>query len=98
MPNIQSTKKRLRQSIVRKHRNLAIKREMRHQVRKVRDALTAGNVAEAEAELRLAAKQLDRAGARHLIHRNAAARLKSRLSAKIKSLKQPPVATQASDA
>ena len=88
MPNTQSAKKRFRQDVVRKHRNLAIKREMRNQVRKVREAVKAGNVAEAETEFRLAAKKLDRAGARNLIHRNAAARVKSRLSAKIKAIKQ----------
>ena len=88
MPNTRSAKKRLRQNTVRKHRNLAIKREMRHQVRKVRDAVEAGNVDEAETEFRLVAKKLDRAGAQNLIHRNAAARLKSRLSAKIKAIKQ----------
>jgi small subunit ribosomal protein S20 len=88
MPNTQSAKKRFRQDAVRKLRNLAIKREMRHQVRKAREAVKEGNVAEAETELRLAAKKLDRAGARNLIHRNAAARVKSRLSAKIKAIKQ----------
>ena len=88
MPNTNSAKKRFRQDVVRKNRNLAIKREMRNQVRKVRDAVEAGNVDEAETGLRLAAKKLDRAGARNLIHRNAAARVKSRLSAKIKAIKQ----------
>jgi len=42
--------------------------------------LTAGDIAKAEAELRLATKKLDRAGAKRVIHPNAAARTKSRLS------------------
>ena len=92
MPNTKSAKKRFRQDVVRKNRNLAIKREMRNQVRKVRDAVKAGNADEAETEFRLAAKKLDRAGARNLIHRNAAARVKSRLTAKIKAIKQSAAA------
>jgi small subunit ribosomal protein S20 len=88
MPNTQSAKKRLRQDVVRKERNLAIKREMRTQIRKVRDAVKAGNVEQAETEFQIATKKLDRAGARNILHRNAAARIKSRLSASVKAIKQ----------
>jgi small subunit ribosomal protein S20 len=88
MPNTQSAKKRLRQDVVRKERNLAIKREMRTQVRKVRDAVQASNAEQAETEFRIAAKKLDRAGARNILHPNAVARIKSRLSAGIKAIKQ----------
>jgi small subunit ribosomal protein S20 len=35
----------------------------------------------------LAVKKLDRAGSRNVIHRNAAARIKSRLSARVKAVK-----------
>lgn len=87
MPNTKSAKKRLRQDDVRKERNLAIKREMRNQVRKVREALKAGNAEQAESVFRVVVKKLDRAGHRNIIHRNAAARIKSRLSAKIKAIK-----------
>jgi len=62
---------------------------MRSQLAKVRKAIQAGNLEGAEAEFRLAAKKLDRAGAHRVIHPNAASRLKSRLSAAIKSAKQP---------
>ncbi|MBN1908989.1 MAG: 30S ribosomal protein S20 [Pirellulales bacterium] len=88
MPNIKSTKKRLRQNVVRRTRNLSAKRTMRTRIRKVLEAVRSGDVALAETEFKLTARTLDRAGARNLIHRNAAARLKSRLSAKIKFLKQ----------
>lgn len=87
MPNTQSAKKRLRQNVERRARNRSIKRALRNQCRKVRDAVKAGDVEQAENEFRLAVKRLDRAGARNIIHRNAAARTKSRLSAKIKALK-----------
>ncbi len=65
-----------------------MKRTVRHQCRKVREAVVANDPDRAEAEFRLATKQLNRAGAKNVIHRNAVARIKSRLSAKIKALKQ----------
>ncbi|MGA2064724.1 MAG: 30S ribosomal protein S20 [Thermoguttaceae bacterium] len=89
MPQIKSAKKRLRQNIVRRERNRSIKRSLRTQCRKVTDALGAGDVARAETELRAAAQKLDRAAAHKIIHRNAAARTKSRLSARIKARKSP---------
>ena len=88
MPSTKSATKRLRQNVVRRDRNRSIKRAVRTRCRKVREAIKAGDVEAAEAEFRLAAKGLDRAGGRNIIHRNAVARTKSRLSAKIKALKQ----------
>ncbi|NUQ62626.1 MAG: 30S ribosomal protein S20 [Pirellulales bacterium] len=88
MPNIKSAKKRLRQNIARRLHNRSAKSELRTLCRKVREAVEAGNTEEAEAEFRLATKKLDRAGDQRVIHPNAAARVKSRLSARIKALKQ----------
>lgn len=88
MPNTQSAKKRLRQDDARRARNLAMKRAMRTQLRKMRDAVKSGDAELAATEFRVTVKKLDRAGARKVIHRNAAARIKSRLSARIKALKQ----------
>ena len=88
MPNTKSAAKRLRQNIARRAQNRSEKRNVRTQCRKVREAIAAGDIELAESEFRLADKRLDRAGARKIIHRNAAARLKSRMSAKIKAIKQ----------
>ena len=88
MPNTRSAEKRLRQNTVRRAQNRSIKRAVRTQCRKVREAVVAGDAERAETEFRLAAKRLDQAGAKNIIHRNAAARIKSRLSAKIKAIKQ----------
>jgi small subunit ribosomal protein S20 len=88
MPNIKSAKKRLRQSLVRRERNRSTKRMLRTVCRKVVDALHSDQVEQAGTEFRLAAKKLDQAAAKQIIHRNAAARTKSRLSAKIKAKKQ----------
>jgi small subunit ribosomal protein S20 len=87
MPNIQSAKKRLKQSIVRNARNRSTKKAISTQYKKVIDAVKSGNVEQAETELRVAAKKVDKAASKRVIHVNAAARVKSRLSAKVKKLK-----------
>jgi small subunit ribosomal protein S20 len=98
MPNIKSAEKRWRQNEKRRMKNRAAKSVLRTKVRKVRDAATSGDVATAESEFRNAAKSLDRAGARRTIHRNKAARLKSRLQHAIKKAKGlTPASTSAAD-
>ncbi len=87
MPNSKSAKKRLRQDAVRRTRNRSVKSSIKTQVRKVREAITAGDVATAETELRLAAKRVDKAAAAGVVHANLAARVKSRLSAAVKTAK-----------
>lgn len=89
MPNTKSAKKRLRQNIKRRLHNRSIKRATRTQCRKVREAVTAGDLVLAEAEFRKACKLLDRAAAKRVIHPNAAARTKSRLAARVNRLKSP---------
>jgi small subunit ribosomal protein S20 len=87
MPNIKSAKKRLKQSLRFREKNRSTKRALRTECKKVLAAVTAGDVATAESELRVTAKMLDQAAAKKVIHRNASARVKSRLSARIKKLK-----------
>jgi small subunit ribosomal protein S20 len=88
MPNTTSAKKRLRQDKVRRQRNRSTKSAMRSQIRRVREAVAAGDIEKAEQEFRVAAKRLDQAGAGHVIHPNRAGRLKSRLQHLIKKAKQ----------
>jgi small subunit ribosomal protein S20 len=87
MPNIQSARKRLKQSLVRRDRNRSTKRAIHTECKKVVAAVEGGNLKQAEEELRVVAKRVDKAAAKKIIHRNAAARVKSRLSAKVKKLK-----------
>lgn len=87
MPNTKSAKKRLRQSLERRARNRAVKSNVKSQVRKVADAVQSGNAELGSTEFRLAAKKLDRAAAHGVIHKNAAARVKSRLSKRLKAAK-----------
>ncbi len=85
MPNNASSKKRLRQNEKLRVRNKAVKSNVRSQVRAVRAAAAAGDAEKAQAEFRVACKKLDRAAAKNLIHKNAAARSKSRLSKVVKA-------------
>lgn len=81
MPNNRNAEKALRQNIKRRLVNRAQRSALRSVVKKVRVALaeTTPDVTETEASLKEAIKKLDQAAAKGLIHKNAAARTKSRL-------------------
>jgi small subunit ribosomal protein S20 len=87
MPNSPQAKKRQRTNEERRIRNRSVKSAVKTQVKKVTTAVAAGNVADGETEFRLAMKKLDKAAAKGIIHKNAAARTKSRLSARLKAAK-----------
>jgi small subunit ribosomal protein S20 len=87
MPNSPSAAKRLRQSKIRQQQNKSVKSAIRTQLKKVRTAATAGQIDVAEAEFKIAAKRLDRAGAHRVIHPNLASRQKSRLQRMIRKAK-----------
>lgn len=87
MANIKSAKKRAKQTVVRNARNVAQRSMLRTAVKKVVKALDANDAASAETAFASAQPLLDRMAARGLIHRNKAARHKSRLTARIKALK-----------
>lgn len=86
MPNTASAKKRLRQNDKRRLHNRTLRSRMRTQLRRVREAVASGDSEKAQAEFRVAAKRLDQAASKNLIHKNAAARSKSRLSKLVKSV------------
>ncbi len=86
MPNTASAKTRLRQNDKRRQHNRAAKSTMRTQLRKVREAVKAGDAETARTEYRIAQKSIDQAASKNLIHKNAAARTKSRLNKLVKSL------------
>ena len=87
MPNSASAKKRLRQNQDRRLKNRSARTALRTQVKKVRKAILEGNVEASETEFTKAVKALDKAAAKGLLHANAAARTKSRLSKAIKGIK-----------
>ena len=83
MPQIKSAKKAMRQARSRTVRNKAQRSALRTAVKRVRAAATAAAAAQAYL---LAARLLDRAARKGLIHKNNAARHKSRLAAMLKKL------------
>lgn len=87
MANIKSAKKRAKQTVVRNARNTSHRSMLRTLVKKVVKALETKDLAAAEAAFVEAVPVLDRYSSRGLIHKNKAARHKSRLSAHIKALK-----------
>lgn len=87
MANIKSAKKRAKQTVVRNLRNASQRSMLRTAVKKVLKALNSNDAAGAEAAFASAQPLLDRFSSRGLIHKNKAARHKSRLNARIKALK-----------
>ena len=87
MANIKSAKKRAKQTVVRNARNASQRSMLRTAVKRVLKAIEANDHATAEAAYKSAVPILDRYSARGLIHKNKAARHKSRLNARIKALK-----------
>ena len=80
MPHTKSAKKHLRQSEKRRLRNRAVKSAIKTQIKKVLTAATDGTLEQLRAEYRLAAKKLDKAAAKRVVHPNLAARKKSQLA------------------
>jgi small subunit ribosomal protein S20 len=86
MANIDSAKKRARQSEVRRTHNASLRSRMRTAVKRVRKAIDDGDKEAAQRELRSAASMLDSTAGKRIVHRNMAARNKSRLAAAVKTM------------
>jgi len=85
MPNSASSKKRHRQSVDRRAHNRGIKSALKTQIRKLKEAVESGDAKTSSEELKAAAKKLDQAASKGVIHKNTSSRLKSRLSAHVKA-------------
>lgn len=81
MANTESAKKRARQAYKRWLRNRRYKSSARTYVKKARQAIEGGDWAQAEEAIRVASRALDKAAGKGVIHKNNAARRKSRLAA-----------------
>ena len=89
MPTSKSARKRMRQDVKRRMHNRVVKSAVRTQVRKFLAALESGDAEAALRGLRAAARALDKAVARGVIHKRTAARRKSRLAGKLNQLTTP---------
>ena len=87
MANHPSALKRHRQSEKRRLRNRAVKTRLRHLVRQVRSALSTRDAEAATKSFDTAARALDKAVTKGVLHRNSAARRISRLARALSQLR-----------
>jgi small subunit ribosomal protein S20 len=80
MANIKSQIKRNRQNETRSERNKTVRTALKTSTKKVRAAVGAGDAEAATAQHREAARALDKAVAKGIVHKRTAARRKSRLA------------------
>lgn len=79
MPNIKSAKKRMRSNAKKAEVNTFVSASMKTAIKKFEREIKAGNKEEASNNLNIAVQRIDKAMASGLVHKNKAARLKSRL-------------------
>jgi small subunit ribosomal protein S20 len=89
LANIASARKRARQAIKRRQQNMANRSFARTMIRRVVIAIESGDAAAASAAFVAAVPVIDRMADKGVMHRNKAARHKSRLNARIKALARP---------
>lgn len=80
MPIIKSAKKRVKQAAVRQKRNYATRRKMKGAIKEITELVKAKKVEEAITKLPYAYKVIDTAAKKNVVHKNNAARKKSRLA------------------
>ena len=80
MPNIKSAKKRMRSSVKKTDTNTLVNSSMRTAIKAVQAAVKAGNKEAASNNLNIAIQRIDKAMSSGLVHKNKAARLKSRIT------------------
>ena len=86
MANIASAKKRARQAVKRREHNASLRSELRTMIKKVRKSIGAGDKKAALVEFQASQSRIDAITDKKIIHKNTAARQKSRLSAAIKAM------------
>ena len=86
MANIKSQIKRIITNKKAQERNKAVKSELKTAIRATREAVVAGDKEKATAALRLAAKKIDKAASKGVIHKNQAANRKSAIAKQVAAL------------
>ena len=84
-----SARKQMRQGVKHRDRNRRNLSQLKGQIKKLRTALSAGKTDDAKKLLAETAGEIDRAAKKGIIHDNAAARYKSRLSRRFNALSAP---------
>jgi small subunit ribosomal protein S20 len=83
LPQIKSSIRSVKTDAERRSSNFAIKSSVKTAVRKTAETITAGKTEEATTLLAKAASKIDKAASKGILHKNAAARKKSRLAKKL---------------
>lgn len=86
MANTKQARKRARQTVARNLHLAAQRSQYRTAIKKVRKLVAAGDKAAAQEAFKAAESVMDKMVGKSVLHRNAAARHKSRLSAEIKAM------------
>ncbi|MBF24376.1 MULTISPECIES: 30S ribosomal protein S20 [Alcaligenaceae] len=86
MANTAQARKRARQAIKLNKHNSSLRSMLRTSIKRVRQAIDAGDQEAANTVLRSTASIIDRVADKKIIHKNKAARHKSRLSAAVKAM------------
>ncbi|OHB58318.1 MAG: 30S ribosomal protein S20 [Planctomycetes bacterium GWF2_50_10] len=82
-----SAKKRVRQDAKKKLINRARKSAVKTQVKHLEDAIKAGDLAKVQEAFKATSKKLDKVASTSTMHKNTAARKKSRLAKRVNALK-----------
>ena len=93
-----SAKKRVRQNIKARARNRARKEVIKNQTKAFTAAAASGDLGKAETELRQLTRRLDKVAAKGTIHKNTAARRRSRMTKRLNALKAKGAGTKAATA
>ena len=86
MPNIKSAKKRVKVIETKTLQNKMHRSALKTEMKKYDAALASGDMAAAQAAYKEAVKKVDKAAAKNLIHKSAAARKKSQFTLKLNAM------------
>ncbi len=86
MANSPQARKRARQAVKRRQRTMSVRSMLRTYIKRVVNAIEAGDKNAANDAYKEAVPVIDRVAGKGLIHKNKAARHKSRLNARIKEM------------
>ena len=86
MANSAQAEKRARQAEAQRAHNMSLRSTLRTAIKKVRKAVAAGDKTAAQSVFQTATGTIDRIADKKIIHKNMAARTKSRLSAAVKGM------------
>ncbi|AJZ85591.1 MULTISPECIES: 30S ribosomal protein S20 [Streptomyces] len=87
MANIKSQIKRNKTNEKARQRNKAVKSELKTAIRRTREAVAAGDAEKATEAARAAARKLDKAVSKGVLHKNNAANKKSAIAQQVAGLK-----------